>query len=83
MNYRASVLVYPKKGVLDTQGKAVQATLVRLGHRDLEEVRVGRYLQLLLEAASEEAAREEGHRMCGELLVNDLIEEYTLQVEPA
>ncbi|WP_352424935.1 phosphoribosylformylglycinamidine synthase subunit PurS [Aminomonas paucivorans] len=83
MNFRASVLVYPKRGVLDTQGKAVQATLIRLGHGTLEEVRVGRYLQLLLEAPSEAAAREEGDRMCRELLVNDLIEEYSLQVEPA
>ncbi len=83
MNFRASVLVYPKRGVLDTQGKAVQATLIRLGHGTLEEVRVGRYLQLLLEAHSEAAAREQGYPKCPQLLVNDRMRGYFLQVEPA
>jgi phosphoribosylformylglycinamidine synthase PurS subunit len=79
---RAEVLVYPKAGVLDTQGKAVEGTLRRLGHSGLGEVRVGRYLQLRLEASDPETARREVEEMCRELLANDLIEETDIRILP-
>jgi len=74
--------VVPKAGVLDTQGKAVEATLRRIGHEGLREVRVGRFLQMRLEAESPEAAQREAELMCRELLANDLIEDVRIQVSP-
>lgn len=80
MQYTAEVLVYPKEGVLDTQGKAVAKTLLRMGYPKLGDVRVGKYIQIRLEAESLQIAQEEVSRMCFDLLVNDLIEDYRMDV---
>ena len=80
MTYTAEVLVYLKEGVLDTQGKAVKQSLQRLGFQDLEDVRVGKYIQLRINAENEEAAKARAKEMCVELLVNELIEEFDIKV---
>lgn len=83
MTYNAQVLIYPKKGVLDTQGKAVAASLRRSGHAELVEAKIGRYVQLYIEASDAACAMEKAQAMCEELLVNDLIEEYQIKIEDA
>lgn len=81
MRYRASLLIYLKEGVLDTQGRAILRSLHDLGYGEVQDVRVGKYLRITLEAADESAARRQAEAMCSDLLVNDLIEEYSLVVE--
>ncbi|MFP4482090.1 MAG: phosphoribosylformylglycinamidine synthase subunit PurS [Thermovirgaceae bacterium] len=80
MNYTVEVLVYLKEGVLDTQGKAVRQSLCRLGFEELKEVRVGKYIQLLINAKSTDEAKTLGEKMCSELLVNELIEDFKVKV---
>ncbi|KUK59140.1 MAG: Phosphoribosylformylglycinamidine synthase, purS [Synergistales bacterium 53_16] len=80
MSYTVEVLVYLKNGVLDTQGKAVKQSLRRLGFEDLEDVRVGKYIQLRINAENKEVARARTKEMCVELLVNELIEEFDIKV---
>ncbi|HAK41242.1 MAG TPA: phosphoribosylformylglycinamidine synthase [Synergistaceae bacterium] len=82
MTFLARILVFPREGVLDTQGKAVEKSLNRIGFGSVREVRVGKYIQVLLEADTEADAAAAAGSMCGELLVNDLIEDHTVQVEP-
>ncbi len=81
MTWRVQIFIQLKEGVLDTQGKAVEHSLVSLGHSGLKKVKVGRYIQLWMEAPSADRAREEAERMCADLLVNEIIEGYTLEVE--
>ncbi|WP_198471577.1 phosphoribosylformylglycinamidine synthase subunit PurS [Acetomicrobium sp. S15 = DSM 107314] len=81
MRYRASLLIYLKEGVLDTQGRTILRSLHDLGYGEVQDVRVGKYLRITLEAADESAARRRAEAMCSDLLVNDLIEEYSLVVE--
>ncbi len=81
MKFLAKILIFPKEGVLDTQGKAVGRSLKRIGFEEIKEVRIGKYIQLWLEAASEEAALVKAGSMCSELLVNDLIEDQRIEVE--
>jgi phosphoribosylformylglycinamidine synthase PurS subunit len=81
MRYRASLLIYLKEGVLDTQGRTILRSLHDLGYGEVQDVRVGKYLRIALEAADESAARRQAEAMCSDLLVNDLIEEYSLVVE--
>lgn len=83
MVFKAKVLVFLKDGVLDTQGKAVEKSLLHLGYEGLKEVRVGRYLQLALEADDREKALGKVDGMCRDLLVNGIIEDYTAEVEEA
>lgn len=76
---RATVLVRPKDGILDPQGEAVQGSLRKLGF-DVGTVRVGRVIDVELEAADPAFAREQVERMCSELLANPLIESVDIEL---
>ena len=77
---RATVLVRPKAGILDPQGQAVEGSLRQLGFT-VGEARVGRLVDLELEAADEETARAEVERMCEQLLANPLIESFEIELD--
>jgi phosphoribosylformylglycinamidine synthase PurS subunit len=77
---RVTVLVRPKKGILDPQGQAVESSLRQLGF-PVGEARVGRVIDLDVEAATADEARGEIERMCERLLANPLIESYEIEVE--
>ena len=79
---RVTVLIRPKAGILDPEGEAVQASLTTLGF-SVSRVRVGRLVDLEIEADDPEAARAEVERMCGDLLANPLIERFDVVVEDA
>ena len=76
---RATVLVRPKPGILDPQGEAVESSLRQLGF-SVGEARVGRVVDLEVDAADETAARAEVERMCEQLLTNPLIESYEIEL---
>ena len=76
---RATVLVRPKPGILDPQGKAVENSLRHLGFT-VGEARIGRVVDLEVEAADPEQARAQVERMCTELLANPLIESYEIEL---
>ena len=76
---KATVLVRPKPGILDPQGEAVESSLRHLGFA-VETARVGRLVELELEAEDPERARDELERMCEQLLANPLIESYEISV---
>ena len=78
---KATVLVRPKPGILDPQGEAVETSLRHLGFA-VEAARVGRLVELELEAEDPERARDELERMCEQLLANPLIESYEITVAP-
>jgi phosphoribosylformylglycinamidine synthase PurS subunit len=77
---RATVLVRPKQGILDPQGDAVQRSLRKLGF-DVSTARVGRVIDLELEADNDADARVAIERMCSKLLANPLIESFEIQVD--
>ena len=76
---RATVLVRPKPGILDPQGQAVESSLRELGFA-VGDARVGRVVDLELEASDAAAARAEVERMCEQLLTNPLIESYEIEL---
>jgi phosphoribosylformylglycinamidine synthase PurS subunit len=73
------VLVRPKQGILDPEGQAVQSSLRQLGF-SVDEARVGRVVDLEVEAPDAVAARAEVERMCEQLLANPLIESYEIDL---
>jgi phosphoribosylformylglycinamidine synthase PurS subunit len=77
---RATVLVRPKAGILDPQGQAVERSLRQLGF-SVEGARIGRVIDLEVDAATVDEARSEAERMCERLLANPLIESYEIDVE--
>ena len=76
---RATVLVRPKPGILDPQGEAVSSALGHLGF-SVSDARVGKVIDLELEAADEATARAEVEQMCERLLANPLIESYEVEI---
>jgi phosphoribosylformylglycinamidine synthase PurS subunit len=79
---KATVLVRPKQGILDPQGQAVESSLRQLGFA-VGEARIGRVVDLEVQAASPAAARAEVERMCEQLLANPLIESYEIELPEA
>jgi phosphoribosylformylglycinamidine synthase subunit PurS len=76
VNVRFEVLVQLKPGLLDPQGKAVEGSLPALGWTNVSGVRVGRHVELTIDAESEEAARSQVEAMAARLLANPVIEEF-------
>ena len=79
---KLTVLVRPKAGILDPQGEAVQVSLATLGF-SVAGARVGRLVDLELDADDLATARREVERMCAELLANPLIESFEIVAEGA
>jgi phosphoribosylformylglycinamidine synthase subunit PurS len=73
---KARVLIRPKEGILDPQGKAVERALPALGFGGVSAVRVGRLVELETDDAG--ALPE----LCEKLLANPLIEDYEIQTQP-
>ena len=76
---KATVLVRPKSGILDPQGQAVESSLRQLGF-PVGEARIGRLIDLELDAANASDARATVERMCERLLANPLIESYEIDL---
>jgi phosphoribosylformylglycinamidine synthase PurS subunit len=81
-DFRFAVAVMPKAGILDPQGRAVEQSL---GHipdvpaQSVREVRVGRRVELTVQASAEAEARAVAGRLAEELLSNPLIETWSLE----
>ena len=76
---RATVLVHPKEGILDPQGEAVERALEHLGVA-VTDARVGKVVDLDVQADDEGAARAQVEKMCEQLLANPLIESYEIEL---
>ncbi|MDD2485543.1 MAG: phosphoribosylformylglycinamidine synthase subunit PurS [bacterium] len=81
--YRARIFITLKKSVFDTQGQVVRKSLQALNFDDVEDVRMGKYIELQLEAADKAAAEAAVRDMCERLLVNTVIEQYGYEVSEA
>ena len=77
----ARIVVTPKPVVNDPQGVTVRQGLAALGFGEVTEVRVGKYIEVTLDASSEREARERVEAMCERLLANNVIEDYRFELE--
>lgn len=78
--YEAEVFVSLKPAVNDPEGLEIRHGLHSLGYSGVEDVRAGRYIQLVLQASGEEEARAQVTEMCDRLLANPVIEEYRISL---
>ena len=75
------MIVTPKPVVNDPQGITVKQGLASLGFREVSDVRVGKYIEVRLEADSEHDARRRVEAMCIQLLANHVIEDFQFDIE--
>jgi phosphoribosylformylglycinamidine synthase PurS subunit len=80
---KVRVLVRLKPGILDVQGVAVQRALAGLGFGDVRELRVGKLIEVDVDAVGAEQARARVEEMCRRLLANTILEDYTIEPERA
>ncbi len=79
--YRAHVTVTLRKSILDPQGKAVHHALESLGLNAVEDVRIGKYLELTVRGGNETEVRALVEEACKKLLANPVMEDYAFTLE--
>ena len=79
---KVRVLVRLKPGILDVQGAAVQRALAGLGFGDVRGMRIGKLVEVDVDATDGGRARARVEEMCRRLLTNTILEDYTIEVEP-
>ncbi|WP_173917433.1 phosphoribosylformylglycinamidine synthase subunit PurS [Halobacillus sp. Marseille-Q1614] len=76
---KVKIYITLKEGVLDPQGKAVQNSLHSLEYKNVADVRVGKYMEVMLEDSKD--IEEQVDKMCDQLLANPVIEDYSYTIE--
>ena len=76
---KVRVLVRLRPGIMDVQGAAVQRALVGLGFPDLRDLRVGKVVEVEVDAPNVGVARARVDEMCKKLLANPVLEDYTIE----
>ena len=80
MTYTVQVKVMPLKELLDPQGKAVRGGLESLGLKEISDVRIGKHINLQIEADSEQKAKEIAEEASKKLLANPVMEYFELEM---
>jgi phosphoribosylformylglycinamidine synthase len=76
IKYLAKIFVTLRTSVLDPAGVAVQSGLKQMGYENVEQVRIGKYIELTIVAPDEMKARRDLNRICDQMLSNPVIENY-------
>lgn len=83
MRFSVNINVMPRREISDPAGQAVERTLPGLGFGSVSRVRMGKRIEIVLEASDEQAAADLSVQMCEKMLANPVIEDFELQVLPA
>jgi phosphoribosylformylglycinamidine synthase len=78
--YLAKILVTLRPSVLDPAGVAVQSGLKQMGYETVEQVRIGKYIELTIVSSDESTARQNLNDMCNKMLANPVIENYRFEL---
>ncbi len=81
MKFLSRVTITLRTSILDPQGKAVHHAVESLGMKQVRDVRMGKYVELKLEAAGEAEARSATEEMCRKLLANPVMEDFRFEIE--
>ncbi|MCB0502423.1 MAG: phosphoribosylformylglycinamidine synthase subunit PurS [Bacteroidetes bacterium] len=81
--YTAEIIIMPLKELLDPQGKAVEHGLKNMSFSGMSNVRIGKFITIEVEAATEKEATEKVETACKKLLANPVIESYSYTLKPA
>jgi phosphoribosylformylglycinamidine synthase subunit PurS len=79
--FQAQIYVTLRPSVLDPAGTAVQSGLAHMGYSNVEQIRIGKYVELSLTAENESAARSQLDTICDQLLANPVIENYRIDLQ--
>lgn len=80
MKFKAEIDIMPLKALLDPQGKTVTSNMANVGIQGVEDVRIGKHVQMRLEASSLDEAKAKVEEACKKLLANPIMESFTFEV---
>jgi phosphoribosylformylglycinamidine synthase len=80
--YQARIYVTLRPSVLDPAGAAVRSGITHLGFQNVNDVRIGKYIEVSLNSSDENTARAELDQICDQLLANPVIENYRFELIP-
>jgi len=83
MKFIAEIDVMPHKELLDPQGKTVVKNMKNIHLQGIDDVRIGKHIQMTIEADSQDAAKEKVETACKKLLSNMIMEGYSYEISPA
>ena len=83
MQFKAEIHVTLKRTVNDPQGLAIRGGLHSLGYESVESVRAGKFIEVWLEAETQEEANRLAGEMSDQLLANPIIEDFRVAIEEA
>ena len=78
--YSSHIKITLRKSILDPQGKAVEHSIESLGYKNIKDTRIGKYIELKLDAASEDEAKKLTEEICKRLLANTVMEDYEYEI---
>lgn len=78
--YLSKIKITLRKSILDPQGKAVEHSIMSLGYKSIKDTRIGKYIELKLDTATEAEARRVTEEVCSRLLANPVMEDYEFEV---
>ena len=78
--WKAEIRITLKEGVVDPQGKAVEKTLGELGYSQVEQVQIGKYVELVVNTPQRAEADRQVDEICRKVLIYPVLEEYTYQL---
>ena len=76
IKYQAKIFVTLRPSVLDPAGVAVQSGLKQMEYNNVEQVRIGKYIELTITSEDEDSARQDLNKICDQMLANPTIENY-------
>ena len=79
--YQAQIYVTLRPSVLDPAGTAVQSGLKHMGYNNVEQIRIGKFIEVTLTADNQEKAAEQLDQICDQLLANPVIENYRFELK--
>jgi len=79
--FQAQIYITLRPSVLDPAGTAVQSGLTHMGYSNVEQVRIGKYVELTLTAVDQATAQQQLDRICDQLLANPVIENYRFELK--
>ena len=79
--YQAKIIITLRKSILDPQGKAVHHALESLGMTSVDEVRIGKYIEMKLTGLTAEDAERKTTEACKKLLANPVMEDFSFSIE--
>ena len=81
MRFQVLVEVRPREGIANPEGATIQRAVAGLGYQGLSDVRVGKAIRFVLDAADEDTARAQVDELCRRFLTNPVIEDADISVE--